>query len=1392
MAEINCREIAPRCGGKREAFEELCCQIARRVVPPDASFVRIHGAGGDGGVECFADLADGSRIGWQAKYVFDVVPLLKQLTKSLETAIEVHESLTKYIVCFPFDLTGPTGRKDASGVKKFNEWKQKHRASARDAGRKLTIEAWPESRLVSELLRLDASGGMRAYFFVTTILSHECFEQHLCESVAAAGPRYTPELSVDTDLWKWFSALGQTSEWAEAYSTLLQECDAKLKHLVRAVKRGDGSNMSPAWPEHLRADGDTCVASLNALQSECESLAAVPSRDAAPSCQARLSKSLLQLSALESQLAEELDRKHGEGTADSPGFRQFSAQYMVSFPAANLDNVRDTIKAFESLDSWLNSPAGWPAFESSMLLLGAAGSGKTHGVCDAAVRRLEDGRFSLVLFGHDFRGEPEPWTRVRERLGLPPTLGRDGLLDALNSAAEASGNLLIIWIDAINETKPLRYWREQLLPFAEAVQRRPFLRLCATCRTSFTAHCIPETDRLFRAEHQGFAGIEREACQAFFAHYDLEPPVTPILQPELANPLYLRLVCETLQAKGLKRLPTGWTGLATAIEAFLNEKNRRFAHEHETTAGAAVVSRALCGVAREIAEQGVTALDWSTAEDVIRDRIVNPTASHVLDWLVREDLLIDEAPHSADALDAESVVRPAFERLGDFLIAQEVLSRLGTQDFNSACDDGPLTPFLGSEDAVANNEGVVSAISILIPEEFVKGTELPDLFPKGSLRTSVLKIAVSSFPWRHPSSFTSASARIIRDALATDDFAFQAMDAALAVSWQECAIDAKWTHALLQGKPMAARDAFWCGYLHKRYEELGPVNRLINAAFELPLDQVNPSIAERWGTMLLWFTAAADLRVKDTATRAATAVLRCHPDAVASVVQRMLEVDDDAVRERTLLVGFGACTLTRDASAIADLCRVLIDLLGYDPGSFHNALIRDHTRCISELAHLVGEDGVAENIATLLDGLESPWPLKLPSDEQIKSWDDLPKLAHSCLHDDFFIYSMGCLREWKGDVSKAEMGKWILRRIVEDFRYAGSGCERYDQYMLGSQGGGRGKPTWAERIGKKYQWIAMFQLAARLSDHVPPKRSDYGPELLREPLILLEERKLDPTLPHDIGSRDDDDDAWWIPITVDVTATAPENHSTWVQANADIPSFSALLEPVSRDGKQWRILVGYTRWGRRRDDAPYRQMWMIIQGYLVDPECVEPAFACLERRNFFGRWMPEGASWLYGFAGEFPWGPSYNTEPEDYHSGGGSGQDLPYAFTPVWNEVVAEWEYDASMQGSRNIHVPGRKLLEPKDLWWNGRDAFALLGGETVYRDPSVTEAGPPALIGSIDDLMERLRKVGRRLIWTLLGEKWILGEPHDAHTPGRTFSQVALLNTDGSIRYSDLVFFDN
>ena len=336
MIDIDFRQIVPRCGGHREAFEELCCQLAQRTVPQNAPFIRLHGAGGDGGVECFVDLPDDNRMGWQAKYVFDIGSLLTQATKSLTTALNIHPTLTRYVVCFPFDLTGPTGRQGLSGQEKFDNWRKRQEQKALVDGHQLTIEAWPAFKLRELLLEHDASGGVREFFFNQKILTNEWLSEHLGLAKKTAGPRYTPELNIKTNLWKWFAAFGRTTAWSNEFKNKIRSCRKAQEHLASALHRADSDSMSPVWPEDSREEAQSLAADMVVFLNECDGLVTVDDSDLYRRCVNTLDDLLDRLASIESQLVEDLEAQHGKGKADSPGFRQFMAEYMVSFPASNL------------------------------------------------------------------------------------------------------------------------------------------------------------------------------------------------------------------------------------------------------------------------------------------------------------------------------------------------------------------------------------------------------------------------------------------------------------------------------------------------------------------------------------------------------------------------------------------------------------------------------------------------------------------------------------------------------------------------------------------------------------------------------------------------------------------------------------------------------------------------------------------------------------------------------------------------------------------------------------------------------------------------------------------------------------------------------------------------
>jgi hypothetical protein len=1398
MSEIDFQNIASRGGSVESAFEELCCQLASRTRPAGTKFDRYRGDGGDGGMECKVIDANGSATGWQTKYVFDIERLLKQTQQSVNTALSVHTDLTRYVVCFPFDLTGKTARKGKSQTEKFDEWARNEEADAKAKGRALSIERWSAHDIRNLLLANDPSGGLRHYFFSATTFSDQWFADHVAAAKLTAGPRYNRQISLETPLSGWFSSFGGGRDWQAQLADHLDTCRKEAARVDELVEEKGGNAMRPGWPEAVYDRGKKAAADSRSCVQSAEALAAAPTEQGLSKLQASVARLLDDLAAIDSDLAADLDAKHGEGSSDSKQFRSYMAEYMVSFPAANLDTVRETREKWRALSDWLSSPAGFLAFRQVFVLSGRGGAGKTHGLCDIAQRRLADGAYTCVVFGHQFSGEPDPWTRFAESLGVTLTLGRDGVLDALNAAAECSGKKLVICVDAVNETRPRSYWFGRFAEFARAVASRAQLKLCVSCRTSFLPVCLPKDFADQAVEHKGFAGMEREACNAFFTHYNLEPPLVPVLQPELANPLYLKLVCETLKAKGLKQLPKGWFGIAPVIRAFLAHREDQFAAEHSMSSGAAIVSGSLRAITAAIARSENAALRWSEAQSVIDAAKPQAKGNGVLQWLVTADLLIEDGP-SIGAIGAENVVRPAFERFGDFLVASEMLESITNSNAHQAFrSGGQFAHLVSTAQAVRENGGLLSALSVLMPEK-IRGLELSELAQDDSIRSEVAAIVVRSLPWRTADTLVQSTQDVLQAMLNTAD-AYKAMDAMLAVSTQESEIDALWLHEVMGWLPFSKRDAFWCGYLKLGYEGNNIVRRMIEAAKDIDLKKVDEATAERWCIVLLWFSAAADRRVKDSATRAAMAILRFHARLLPKLVPLFLSTDDDEVRERALLVAYGVLIHSRDEAVLKEIAEELLAAYSARPEDLENAIIRDHIRCIAELAAHLG--CLDKSLDPALPNQRNPKTSRPepPTEGEEKAWEDEKEpgaklVVRSCLHDDFNHYAINCLNGWNHAMPKPAIGRWIAKRILDDFGYRGSKCSGYDSATTRQTGGGRGKPAWAERIGKKYQWVAMYQLASRLYDSVDREKDAFARTTGWLPLILNDERKLDPTISRPQPPERTPSECWWVGGNVDLPSTKQLDYPTWVNRRDDLLSMESLLAPKSRDGQQWLPLVCYPSWSEYREGRPYgepyRSTWIHLEAFLVPEAQFDAARKALSRRNFFGRWMPEGAKWLHVFVGEYPWATACNVETDDWLGFRTEVDGSALEFVPVCNEVVCEWEYDGTLPTSIYFHVPARAFFKAGPLWWNGVDGFSTPDRKNVFRDPSASEGGPATLLADIDDLHSRLKILRCRLVWTLLGEKYVLGEESNG-TPRVTYSQTAYLKGDGTIGFEGRVFFDD
>ena len=586
--------------------------------------------------------------------------------------------------------------------------------------RTIEFELWDESELLGRLAATDPTGGLAYYWFNTQALSGHWFEQRWKEAKAQAGPRYSPELTIETPLDDALQAFGRSEIWMKKVESLRDRFSEKLEWWQKSANRS--GEPFTTFPAPLVEDAKALLTQAEPLEQDLDLATDNPAILTSLSFQNAVRSSIRKAVGLEPVLRDALLNEHGP-SADTPGFRQIRAEYYTDFPMAPLDYLRELLALLRELEVLAFQPEGQLPAVTAMLLQGEAGIGKTHGIMDAAAARGRVGLRSVVLFGEDVTGS-DPWTSIVAKLGFGTALGRERMLVALDAAGEASGFPLVIFIDALNETQPdRRRWQTWLPTVIEQIKPHSSLKLCVSCRDTYIREVIPTSLQLPRIVHNGFLGREYEAQFTFFQHYGLGVPAEPLLQDEFANPLFLRLVCGALEEFGYQAVPAGREGIRAIINLLLAAKNQSAARACDFDPRENRVSAAMLRLAGAMAEAGTTQLALPNAKELVDCSAVAQSKS--LFAILEAELLIAIVERPAASLGGEPdySVRFTFERVGDQLIAEHLLS--GVRDVRQEFVVGGRLHFLAGSNASARaNAGLLEALSIQLPE--THGIELID------------------------------------------------------------------------------------------------------------------------------------------------------------------------------------------------------------------------------------------------------------------------------------------------------------------------------------------------------------------------------------------------------------------------------------------------------------------------------------------------------------------------------------------------------------------------------------------------------------------------------------------------------------------------------------------
>ncbi len=1136
-----------------------------------------------------------------------------------------------------------------------------------------------------------------------------------------------------------------------------------------------------------------------------------------------------------------------------------------------------------ALAEFLGSAECLSANSRTLLVAGNAGTGKTHTLCDVASARQTEDRATVLVLGQHF-AQGEPIAQIVRSLGLECAPAE--FLAALDTAGEVRQQRGLLLIDAINEGEGRYIWRQYLAGVLVELRKYQWIGLAISVRKNYESDVLPQNapvvETMTRYVHRGFDGVEDAAVSRYFSHYRISRPGAPLLHPEFSNPLFLQLFCRGMKNLGLTEVPTGFEGITFVFQFFLDSIDQVLARKLDYDANDHPVRQAVELLATAMVGREQDWLQRSEAKQTC-DAVISREGFErsLFRNLVSEGVLTEDR---LPLRDGQDVVRFQYQRLGDHLRAQALLTRYKSrvdleQAFNT---DSPVARLFSDIRIARDNAGVIAALAEQIPERF--GVEMTSLAPVANRWPPIVDAMIESLVWRRSDSFSNAFHAYLNDVLLQPPYLDGTWSALLTVAYRvNHPFNAHALHGSLLTLSMPERDAWWTVTIHRGLEEGSSLLRLLSwLEHDGPNLEMGNETALLTGIVLSWLLASPNRFLRDRATLALVRLFEKRLSALCELLLTFAKVDDLYVLERLVAVACGCSTrsMVRDQEGVGQLALTCYGMLfeGEPPA---NILLRDYARIVVE-AGLKVRPSLPVERTRIVPPFRSIWPTRLPATPDLKRLYDSTNAMHwsqreiisSVMHGDFALYVVGTNSgsfEWlpvrlgrtpaptarerydafiasltpeqevlwvktqpprktfqvllqfrsaieggapesakqnsfvcsaadraqfiasltqgqrttfqrfvapyieSGPPAKSEprfdlslLQRFIIQRVFQ----MGWTAERFGEFDRMSSGSTSREARKAERMGKKYQWLAYYEALARIADNFVYRGHSWSkqPQVYRGTWQMTE-RNIDPTLTArgKPAALSRNSAPWWHPPAGDEANWAElEADEEWLRNRKDWPKFARFpqcFDPADRSS--WLMMDGIFVWQQSAPaheeglENPRRERWVKLRSYVVRRADLGDVMAwAINKKSFVNFWAPNEHSVDPCFFGELYWSPAYLDHKQEvgdpWHDQGGFPAKVAGTCEYYSSSISG---FDCSREDGVGVAIPSGWLAEQMGLRWNGVDGqFVDAAAGVVARDPSVFEAGRSALLLRQESLSAFLEKNDFSVMWCLLGEKGFIG----------------------------------
>lgn len=1210
---IDFDKLLPYKDDKKHSFEEMCYQLCLDEYGTMGTFTSIDDSGGGDGVEYYLTLPNGDIWGWQCKFFgrFDEGGRKEQIKKSLGRAYAVHgNNLKKWILCSKLSLTD-----------KEKEWFDTQLKSSLQGGKPILpaiapteLIHWGDSELLS-LLRKHTS--IYNFFFNDKILSFswfaekaaETFDKHNIKSKYDAelycsmnrqqelynrigGKKQADELNerclelnIKAFADEYDNAINELQNFIpeDAYKSLFDEVVPRILALNTLVD--DGNNLIDQYIEIL------------ANKDMYEQMAFVPNitdyKETFHSSYMILTDILntIESSAIGWVSEDSCKDRREKDTIEKHRNILINSYFILSNYGSVYLNILEDIELVT---------------EHELHIAGKASQGKSNLALNVYEKNIMNGNPAIFLLGREFKNSSSLEDQILQLLDLRDGWNFEKFLQVLDMYGRLSNTKAIFIIDGLNENLHWKeIWSDNLDRLIAKFKQLKYVLFITTYRASYENEIFPQN--YFTVDAQNYykrifvSGYDiniREAIDKYSRHYEVtirrHSSAIKIFRNE---PVCLRLFFEAHKKQTVELIHAS---VLYAFDEYIDNCVKNICNLLEIKYRNARVKTLLNKLILYLWEHDCNGIPIKDLSDFTEPEL---EAFNHEDILLYRDLREDEEFCFTYDLIAGYLI--ASHLLGDIRTIDEMVTQADSDQFKKklAGRGNPLFDVITEcYILLASRKFGISCCTYLpFPNEYI----IDAIY--GASKDCIDKGFNVIAPWieeKFTNNPLSLFAKFIDVALEPDN-----------------KLNFLFSSQLLRKISLPNRDLTWTEYVRSPYRNNNRIEKLIKGLeSNCRIGKGNKENLYLGAYVAMWCLTTVSHRQRYSATKALYWYGRRYPVEYLEIVEHGSDINDPYIPERLYGVAYGIALTMQGlensnpliSGYLIPLARLVYEkFICRDNITSCHYLSRIYCRGIVELASTYGTVFTTEEKKCIFS------PIPQFNKDDIEKWKEQDDTDH-VIRMDFSNYQLGYLIPDGGAYSNPPLKKkarWFLHQRIHGLGWNEKQFEAIDNNINSDNWSRHNDNSKIDRYGKKYSWIAYYELAGILDDVglLENEWDEYRPMAADiDPSFPEEDRSIELLKDNFLGDNS-------------------INTKEWIERDTPMELDNLLYGQLLEEESTFICVYGYFC---SQNQEIGRKRFTFVRPLIINTEEYDDFLALLSKQDLGGRWLPEIQTNSNIFAGE--------------------------------------------------------------------------------------------------------------------------------------------------------------